>query len=54
MCFSSVSIDRAIKRPPEPKANDAADTGLSTDPNGVDGERVPGREVGEYCPLVNP
>jgi hypothetical protein len=29
-------------------------TGRSTEPNGVDGERVPTREVGEYWPLVRP
>ena len=28
--------------------------GRSTEPNGVDGERVPSRLVGEYCPLVRP
>ena len=37
-----------------PKANKHGDTGRSIDPIGVDGERVPGGEVGEYCPFVKP
>jgi hypothetical protein len=53
-CFCAVSIPRATNRAPEPRANSGGDTGLSSDPVGVDGERVPMREVGEYWPLVSP
>ncbi len=48
------SIPRAMNRAPEPRANMQGVTGRSTDPNGVDGERVPTRDVGEYWPLVRP
>jgi hypothetical protein len=41
------SIARATKRAAEPSANAQGDTGLSTEPNGVEGERVPTRDVGE-------
>jgi len=49
-----VSIDLATKRALTPKANPQADTGCSIEPCGVEGERVPRREVGEYWPLVSP
>jgi hypothetical protein len=29
-------------------------TGRSIDPNGVEGDRVPSRLVGEYWPFVSP
>ena len=53
-CGWRVSIERATKRAPAPRANAPGETGLSIDPSGVDGERVPRRDVGEYCPLVSP
>ncbi len=53
-CFCSVSTERATNRAPAPRAKAAVATGLSTEPSGVDGERVPTCEVGEYCPLVRP
>src|SRR5438034_2120856 len=53
-CGCSVSIERATNRAPAPSAKAHADTGFSTDPNGVEGERVPRRDVGEYWPLVRP
>ena len=39
---------------PAPRANSHAETGASTEPCGVDGERVPLRDVGETWPLVSP
>ena len=45
---------RATKRALHPKAKTQAETGDSTDPMGVDGDRVPTADVGEYCPLVRP
>ena len=52
--FLCTSIARATKRAFEPSAKPQGLTGRSTEPNGVDGERVPTREVGEYWPLVSP
>ena len=49
-----VSTERAAKRAPEPSAKATGETGLSTEPIGVDGDTVPTLEVGEYCPLVSP
>ena len=43
-----VSTERATKRAPEPSAKATAETGASSEPLGVEGERVPWREVGEY------
>ena len=43
-----------MNRAPDPKANMHGATGRSTEPNGVEGLRVPTRLVGEYCPLVSP
>jgi hypothetical protein len=37
-----------MKLAPAPSANSPGDTGVSNEPAGVDGERVPGRDVGEY------
>ncbi len=48
------STVRATKEPPAPSATSAALTGCSTEPPGVEGERVPTGEVGEYWPLVSP
>src|SRR4029078_3609367 len=47
-------MPRAMKRAPEPSAKAQGVTGRSTEPNGVEGERVPTRLVGEYWPLVRP
>ena len=47
-CCCRVSTERATKRAPEPSAKAAAETGDSSEPIGVEGERVPRREVGEY------
>ena len=47
-------MPRAMNRAPEPSANMQGVTGRSTEPNGVEGERVPTRLVGEYWPLVRP
>src|ERR1051325_10208106 len=52
--FLWTSIARATKRPPDHNAKAHGRTGRSTEPNGVDGLRVPTREVGEYWPLVRP
>ena len=41
-------------RAPEPSANMHGVIGRSIDPNGVEGDRVPSRLVGEYCPFVSP
>ena len=49
-----ISMPRAMKRAPEPKAKAHGLAGRSTDPPGVDGLDVPMRLVGEYCPLVSP
>jgi len=49
-----VSTERATNRAPAPSANTQAETGYSSDPSGVDGDRVPRRDVGEYWPLVSP
>src|SRR5439155_1533115 len=46
-CAIDVSTERATNRAPAPSATWQADTGLSTEPSGVDGERVPRRDVGE-------
>ena len=54
MCFCNVSIERATKRLPQPSAKEAAETGLSMEPPGVDGDRVPRFDVGEYWPFVRP
>ena len=43
-----------MKRAPAPSAKPHGLIGRSTEPNGVDGERVPARLVGEYWPLVRP
>ena len=48
------SMPRATKRALTPSAKLSASTGESIEPWGVDGERVPSREVGEYWPLVRP
>ena len=40
-----------MKRAPAPNAKATGETGVSTDPSGVDGDRVPALDVGEYCPL---
>ncbi len=45
---------RAMNLAPLPSANAHGVTGRSTDPNGVEGLRVPTRLVGEYWPLVSP
>ena len=50
----SVSIARAKNFAPEPSANCPGDIGVSIEPPGLDGEAVPTREVGEYCPFVRP
>jgi hypothetical protein len=47
-------MPRATKRAPEPSAKAQGLAGRSTEPNGVEGERVPIREVGEAWPLVRP
>ena len=47
-------MPRPMKRAPAPRANASGETGWSTEPSGVDGVRVPSREVGEYWPLVSP
>src|SRR2546425_4165154 len=49
-----VSTARPTNRPPAPRANAHGETGFSIDPWGVEGEWVPRREVGEYCPFVRP
>ena len=43
-----VSIPRATNLAPQPSAYRVAERGLSNDPIGVDGDRVPIFEVGEY------
>ncbi len=52
--FCMLSMPRAMKRAPAPSAKATGEIGLSTDPSGVEGERVPALEVGEYCPFVRP
>ena len=52
--FWWVSTVRATNRPPAPRASAAAEIGFSTDPLGVEGDRVPRRDVGEYWPFVSP
>jgi hypothetical protein len=47
-------MPRATNRAPLPSAKAQGLAGRSTEPNGVDGLRVPMRDVGEYCPLVRP
>ena len=54
ICFWLVSNVRATKRAPAPSARLSALSGESTEPCGVDGERVPSWLVGEYWPLVRP
>ena len=49
-----VSTARATKRAPAPRAKADGESGASIEPPGVDGERVPRREVGENWPLVSP
>ena len=41
-------------RAPDPSAKPQGLAERSTDPNGVEGERVPTRDVGEYWPFVSP
>ena len=53
-CLASVSMVRAMKRPPAPRANEAGTTGASMEPIGVDGVRSPTSDVGEYWPFVSP
>jgi hypothetical protein len=50
----STSIARAMNFAPAPTANAPGEIGVSNEPAGVDGERVPTRDVGEYCPFVRP
>jgi hypothetical protein len=50
----STSIARAMNLAPAPSAKAPGTTGVSNEPPGVDGERVPGRDVGEYWPFVRP
>jgi hypothetical protein len=45
---------RATKLASAPSASDTGLNGASTEPAGVDLVTVPGIEVGEYWPLVNP
>ena len=48
-------VDRARDEAPARAQRERAWVGgRSTEPNGVEGVRVPTREVGEYCPLVRP
>ena len=54
MCFRLVSNVRATNRAPAPSARLSALSGESTEPCGVDGDRVPSWLVGEYWPLVRP
>ena len=49
-----VSIERATNPAPQPIAKLPTPTGLSMEPAGVEGDFVPRRDVGEYCPLVRP
>lgn len=45
-------MPRPMNRAPEPSAKAQGRAGVSSEPNGVEGERVPTRLVGEYCPLL--
>jgi len=47
-------MPRAMNRAPDQSAKAQGEAERSTDPNGVEGERVPTRLVGEYWPLVSP
>ena len=49
--FLWTSMPRAMKRAPEPRAKAQGLTGRSTEPKGVEGERVPARLVGELAKL---
>ena len=49
-----MSAVRATKPPPAARASAVAFTGVSKEPPGVEGERVPGVDVGENWPLVRP
>ena len=47
-------MERATNRAPAPSAKAGGMSAGSIEPFGVDGVRVPRREVGEACPLVRP
>ena len=52
--FDAVVGRLVLMYPPDPSAKLQGLAGRSTEPNGVDGDFVPTREVGEYWPLVRP